>query len=126
MEYKVTVFHPLLLVRRQLLFLPPASVRNLCHALEHRHIVNRRVHTDTASALKDFVRGGQLPLSGGEIDLALPLVQVQDRRHEEPITEHILIFRLPALFILRKLVEHGAQQRGAVLVRFLIQLFDMA
>lgn len=85
----------------------------------------RCVHLDGASALKNFFGGGQLPFSGREINGAAPFVQMQDRRHEEPAAEHILLLRLPAFFISRKIIEHGAQKRRTVPVSLLIQFFDI-
>ncbi len=102
-----------------------AHKQDLNQTLEHRHIVDGCVHVYCLPAFEGFPCGGQFPRAVGKVDITVPFVQMQDRRDEETAAEHILVFRLPALIVIWKLIEHGAQKRGTVLVCFLIQFSDI-
>ena len=50
---------------------------------------------------------------------------MEDRRYQILVSKHVLILKLPALLILRELVEHRTDQRRTVLGSFLIKITDV-
>ena len=50
---------------------------------------------------------------------------MEDRRHQITASEHILILQIPAIYIFRELIEHGANQRRTIVMRLLIELLDI-
>lgn len=92
----------------------------LLHPFKHWHILNGCVRCDSLTTLKYFTRGGELPLPGGEIDLPAELVEPENGGHQIFRAKHILVLDAPAFPVLRELIEHGPQQRGAVLVGLLV------
>ena len=66
---------------------------------------------DRLPALIDFAVSRVLPLASRQIDIALELVQMEDRRHKVLAAPHVLILQLPARLVLRELIEHRADER---------------